>query len=65
MNIKKQQFLYKIFIISILFFISVSSFGQLSEKYKKTISRFINDANNYISIDNYKDAANSYYKAGL
>ena len=65
MNIKKQQFLYKIFIISILFFISVSSFGQLSEKDKKTISRFINDANNYISIENIKDAANSYYKAGL
>ena len=65
MNIKKYQFLYIIFIISIFISLSVSSFGQMSEKGKKTVSRFINEANNYISNDNIKEAANSYYKAGL
>lgn len=65
MNIKKHPFLYIIFIISIFISLSFSSFGQMSEKEKKTVSRFINEANNYINNDNIKEAANSYYKAGL
>jgi len=63
--VKKHQFIYKIFLLSIFFFPTVLSFGQMSEKDKKTVSRFVNEANNYIENDNIKKAANSYYKAGL
>ncbi len=65
MNIKKQQILYKLFLIIIIVISSNVSFGQLSAKDKKNINAFINDANNDIGNDNIKDAANSYYKAGL
>jgi len=65
MHFKKHQKIYNFFIINIFIFLSFSSFGQMSEKDKKTVNKFISEANSYISNDNIKEAANAYYKAGL
>ncbi len=65
MDIKKHYNFYKLLFISILFFSFSQSFGQLSEKDKKVISKFVKNANDFIGNDNIEEAANSYYKAGL
>ncbi len=66
MHIIKHQILFKLSIITLffLYFFSVSD-AQISKQDEKTLKKFTDKANEYLSNDNYGDAAAAYYKAGL
>ncbi len=66
MNLKEYNFPLKIVLLSsFLLIISLSSFGQLSQNEKETLKKLVDKAESQLSNNKTKNAAKTYYKAGL